>query len=84
MPDLGPNCLKGLSADDNVKRFNAKIKYIGQLQLVITLKVSNSLDPIRPEQNVGLIWVQTVRKVYQQMICCMNSLNCVAACITRK
>ena len=25
MPDLGPNCLKGLSADDNVmSRFNAK------------------------------------------------------------
>ena len=30
MPDLGPNCLKGLSADDNVmSRFNAKLKYIG-------------------------------------------------------
>ena len=29
-PDLGPNCLKGLSADDNVMlKFNAKIKYIG-------------------------------------------------------
>ena len=29
-PDLGPNCLKGLSADDNViSRFNAKLKYIG-------------------------------------------------------
>ena len=27
MPDLGPNCLKGLSADDNVmSRFNAKKK----------------------------------------------------------
>ena len=41
-PDLSPNCLKGLSADDNVmNRFNAKF----QLQLVITSKVSNSLDP---------------------------------------
>ena len=29
MPDLGPICLKGLSADDNVMlRFNAKLKYI--------------------------------------------------------
>ena len=29
-PDLGPNCLKGLSADDNVMfKFNAKLKYIG-------------------------------------------------------
>ena len=28
-PDLGPNCLKGLSADDNVMlKFNAKLKYI--------------------------------------------------------
>ena len=29
-PDLGPNFLKGLSADDNVLfKFNAKLKYIG-------------------------------------------------------
>ena len=29
-PDLGPNCLKRLSADDNVMfKFNAKLKYIG-------------------------------------------------------
>ena len=29
-PDLGPNCLKGLSADDNVMyRCNAKLKNIG-------------------------------------------------------
>ena len=29
-PDLGPNCLKGLSADDNVMfKFNAKLQYIG-------------------------------------------------------
>ena len=28
-PYLGPNCLKGLSADDNVMlKFNAKLKYI--------------------------------------------------------
>ena len=40
MPDLGPNCLKGLSADDNVmSRFNAKLKTLVQLQLVITSKV---------------------------------------------
>ena len=29
-PDLGPNCLKLLSADDNVMlKFNAKLKYVG-------------------------------------------------------
>ena len=29
-PDLGPNYLKGLSADDNnMLRFNAKLKFIG-------------------------------------------------------
>ena len=29
-PGLGPNCLKGLSEDDNVMfKFNAKLKYIG-------------------------------------------------------
>ena len=29
-PDLGPNCLKWLSADENVMlKFNAKLKYIG-------------------------------------------------------
>ena len=29
-PDLGPKCLKGLSADDNVMfKFNTKLKYIG-------------------------------------------------------
>ena len=29
-PDLGPNCLKGLSADDNVMlKFKSKLKYIG-------------------------------------------------------
>ena len=45
-PDLGPNCLKGLSADDNVMvKFNAKLKYMVQLKLFITSKVSNSLDP---------------------------------------
>ena len=28
-PDLGPNCLKWLSADDNVmKKFNELLKYI--------------------------------------------------------
>ena len=44
-PDLGPNYLKGLSADDNVMlRFNTKLNTSVQLQLVITSKVSNSLD----------------------------------------
>ena len=29
-PDLGPNCLKGLSVDDNdIFKFNTKLKYIG-------------------------------------------------------
>ena len=45
MPDLGPNCLKGLSADDNVmSRFDAQQNTSVQLQLVITSKVSNSFD----------------------------------------
>ena len=44
--DLGPNCLKGLSADDNVMlRFKAKLYTLVQLQVVITSKVSNSFDP---------------------------------------
>ena len=31
-PDLGPNCLKGLPADDNnMLRFKAKLKYIGSI-----------------------------------------------------
>ena len=47
-PDLGPNCLKGLSTDDNVMlRFNAKLKYISSTSLVITSKVSNSFDPFQ-------------------------------------
>ena len=46
MPDLGPNCLKGLSADDNaISRFNAKKNTLVLLQLVITSKASNSFDP---------------------------------------
>ena len=46
MPDLGPTCLKELSADDNViSRFNAKKNTSVQLQLVITSKVSNRFDP---------------------------------------
>ena len=31
-PELGPNYLKGLSADDNVMfKFNTKLKYIGSI-----------------------------------------------------
>ena len=53
-PDLGPNCLKGLSADDNVMvKFNAKLKYMVQLQLFITSKVSNSLDPYQVWTDCG-------------------------------
>ena len=52
-PDLGPNCLKGLSADDNVM-FNAKLKYTSvQLQLVITSKCQTIWTRIRSGQNVG-------------------------------
>ena len=31
-----------------------------------TIRVSNSLDPDQAQQNIGLIWVQTVFKGYQQ------------------
>ena len=49
-PDLGPNCLKRLSADDNVMyRFNPKSKYIGSTSTCH----NHSLDGIRPGQNVG-------------------------------
>ena len=45
-PELGPNYLKGLLADDNVMfKVKSKLKYIGSISLVITSKVSNSLDP---------------------------------------
>ena len=45
-PDLGPNYLKGLSADDNVMlRFTKSENTSVQLQIVITSKVLNSLDP---------------------------------------
>ena len=51
---MGPNCLKGLSADDNVMlRFNAKLNTSVQLQLVITSKVSIVWTWIRSGQNVG-------------------------------
>ena len=54
-PDLGPNCLKWLSADDNVMlKFYAKLKYIGSISIFsITFKVSNSWTWIRSGQNVG-------------------------------
>ena len=52
-PDLGPNCLKGLSADDN-GMFNAKLKYTSvQLQLFITSKCQTVWTQIRSGQNVG-------------------------------
>ena len=45
-PDLGPNYLKGLSADGNVMfRFTQSENTSVQLQLVITSKVLNSSDP---------------------------------------
>ena len=34
-----------------------------------TIRVSNSLDQIKPDKMSGLIWVQTVCKGYQQMVC---------------
>ena len=48
-PDLGPNCLKGLSADDNVMlRFKAKVKYIGSTSTCYNLQGVK----IRSRQNV--------------------------------
>ena len=61
-PDLDLNCLKGLSADDNVmpslnKSFNTSI----QLQLVITSKSVKQFGPLSgPDRFSGLIGVQIV------------------------
>ena len=47
-PDLGPNYLKGLSADESAMlRFTQSENTSVQLQLVITSKVLNSLDPFQ-------------------------------------
>ena len=57
-PDLGPNYLNGLPADDNnMLRFNAKLKYIGSISPLITSKVFNSLDPYQVRRDAGLILV---------------------------
>ena len=53
-PDLGPNCLKGLSADDNVMlKFKAKLKNIGSTSTCHNLlNCQIVLTPIRSGQNV--------------------------------
>ena len=54
-PDLVPNCLKGLSADDNVMlRFKAKLKYISSTSFCHKpLKCQTAWTEIRSRQNVG-------------------------------
>ena len=53
-PDLGPNCLKGLLRDDNVIfKLNEKLKYIISTSLIITSKVSNSLDTYQVRTEYG-------------------------------
>ena len=61
-PDLGPNCLKGLSADDNVMlKFNAKLKYIGLTSTCHNLLSVKQFGPgSGPNKILGLIWVQIV------------------------
>ena len=67
-PDLGPNCLKELSADDNVMlKFYAKLNTSVQLQHVITSKCQTVLTPIRSGQNVGPYLGPNYLKGYQQM-----------------
>ena len=61
-PDLGPNCLKGLLADDNIMlKFNAKLKYIGSTSnchYILSVKKFGPLSGL--ERMSGLIWVQIV------------------------
>ena len=59
-PDLGPNCLKGLSADDNVMfKFYAKSKYIGSTSTFHNLLSVKQLGPLSGLDSMsGLIWVQ--------------------------
>ena len=54
-PHLGPNCLKGLSVDDNVMlKLKAKLKYIGSILTCHNLlNCQIVLTPIRSGQNVG-------------------------------
>ena len=61
-PDLGPNCLKGLSADDNAMlKFKAKLKNIGSTSTCHNLlNCQIVLTPIRSGQNVGPDWVQII------------------------
>ena len=61
-PDLGPNCLKGLSADDNVMlRFTAKLKNIGSTSTCHYLLSVKQFGPgLGPDRMLGLILVQIV------------------------
>ena len=76
-PDLGPNRLKGLSADDNVMlKFNAKLKYIGSTSHCHNLKSVKQFGPLSGlDRMLGLIWVQIVWKGYQQMTMSRKSLT---------
>ena len=52
-PDLGPNCLKRLSADDNVMlKLNTKLKFICSISTCHILLSKTVLTPIRSRQNV--------------------------------
>ena len=38
------------------------------------IRVSNSLEPDQAQQNIGLVWIQTVCKSYQQRALGCNEL----------
>ena len=77
-PDLGPNCLKGLSADDNfMLKFHAKLKYIRSTSNCHNLSSVKQFVPLSgPDRMLGLISVQIVWKGYQQMtMSCKNLMH---------
>ena len=68
-PDLGPKCLKRLSADDKVMfKFSTKLEYIGSISNCHNLLSFKQFVPLSGlDRMLGLIWVQIVRNGYQQM-----------------
>ena len=44
-PDLGPNCLQRLSADDTKKGYLCRAEYFYVLHNSVAFKVENSVDP---------------------------------------
>ena len=81
----GPNCLKGLSVDDNVNKglaqySNASVHH----QLVITSKSSNSLDPdqnVRPDLGPnGLKWLSADDNVMLKLNTKLKFISSTSTC----